>query len=272
MSRSHPGHPRGDDPVGPPHGPPIPAEERRSIVRAAVGVGLYAGAFGATFGAVAVSTGLSVVQAVTLSAVMFTGASQFAFIGVVGGGGSPFAAIPAALLLGVRNAFYGVPVSAIVRPRGLRQRLATAYVVIDETTAMAVGQRSRTAGRFAFVATGVLGVVLWNLGTLAGAVLGTSLDPAVLGLDAAAPAVFLALLWPQLRAREGPAVAALGAGVAVLLIPVAPAGVPVIAAGVVAAAVGFAARPPPAVDAEAPAAEDAADPTQRADDADGADR
>ena len=92
------------------------ASERGPIVRAAVGIGLYAGAFGASFGAVSVGSGLSVAQTMVLSLVMFSGASQFAFVGVVAAGGSPFAAIPAALLLGVRNAFYGVPMSEILHP------------------------------------------------------------------------------------------------------------------------------------------------------------
>ena len=114
--------------------------ERDSIRRAVAGIAVYAGVFGLAFGAVAAAAGLSVLQAVVLSAVMFTGASQFALVGILGVGGSPFAALAAALLLGTRNAFYGVPVSGIVRPRGLG-RLLTAHLVIDETTAMAVAQR-----------------------------------------------------------------------------------------------------------------------------------
>ena len=122
----------------------IMASERGTILRAAIGIGLYAAAFGASFAAVSVGSGLSVGQTMVLSLVMFSGASQFAFVGVIAAGGSPFAAVPAALLLGVRNAFYGVPMSEILHPRGVR-RLITAHFVIDETTAMAVGQAD--AGR-----------------------------------------------------------------------------------------------------------------------------
>ncbi len=174
--------------------------ERDSIKRAVAGIAVYAGAFGLAFGAVAAAAGLSVLQSVVLSVVMFTGASQFALVGILGVGGSPFAAVAAALLLGVRNAFYGLPVAGIVRPRGLG-RLLTAHFVIDETTAMAVAQHDRRAGRYAFWATGVGLFSLWNLGTLAGAVIGSSINTNALGLDAAAPAIFLALLWPQLSAR-----------------------------------------------------------------------
>ena len=215
--------------------------DRRRIDRAAVGIALYAGAFGATFGAVSTGSGVDLGQTMLLSLLMFTGASQFAFVGVVAAGGTAAAAVSAALLLGVRNAFYGIPVSRLVRPRGVRRPL-TAHLVIDETTAMAVAERDPAAGRRAFWVTGVLLCALWNLGTLLGALLGRGVDADALGLDVAAPAVFLALLWPQLRERTAPVTAVLGAGVALLLIPVAPPGVPVLAAAAVALALGLARR------------------------------
>jgi 4-azaleucine resistance transporter AzlC len=211
---------------------------RAAILRAAVGIGLYAGAFGMAYGAVAVGSGLRVAQAMVLSLVLFTGASQFAFVGVVAAGGSGFAAIPAALLLCVRNTFYGVAVSQILQPRGWR-RLWTAHFVIDETTAMAVGQPTRPLQRYAFWATGLILFPLWQLGSLAGALLGTAIEPSDFGLEAAAPAVFLALLWPALRRRNGRLVALAGAALALALVPVAPTGVPVIAAAVVALVAGL---------------------------------
>jgi len=221
---------------------------RAPILRAAVGLGLYAAAFGASFGAVAVGSGLSVAQTMVLSLVMFSGASQFAFVGVAAGG-SPYAAVAPALLLGVRNAFYGVPMSQILRSRGLR-RLGTAHFVIDETTAMAVGQSGPRAQRYAFWATGLVLCALWQLGSLAGALVGTAIDPATFGLDAAAPAVYLALLWPRLRTREARMVATAGAAVALALVPVAPSGVPVIAAAAVAVLAGFRPSRAPAVEEE----------------------
>ena len=212
---------------------------RPAILRAAVGLGLYAGAFGMAYGAVAVGSGLSVAQTMVLSLVMFTGGSQFAFAGVIAAGGSGFAAILAALLLGARNAFYGVPVSQILQPRGWWRRLGTAHFVIDETTAMAIGQPTKPLQRYAFWATGLILFPLWQLGSLAGALIGTAIDPADFGLEAAAPAVFLALLWPSLRRRDGRVVALAGAAVALALVPVTPAGVPVIAAAVVALVAGL---------------------------------
>ena len=215
-----------------------PFPQRAAIARAAAGIGVYAAAFGLAFGAVAVAAGLSVLQAVALSAVMFTGASQFALVGILAAAGSPFAALAAALLLGVRNAFYGVPVAGIVRPRGLG-RLLTAHFVIDETTAMAVAQPERRAGRFAFWATGLSLCGMWNLGTLASALIGSSINTSTLGLDAAAPAIFLALLWPQLSRDRGHAVAVGAVIVSLALVTFTPAGVPIIAAAGVAIAAGL---------------------------------
>lgn len=212
--------------------------ERASITRTAAGIGVYAGVFGLVFGAVAVAAGLSLLQAVALSAVMFTGASQFALVGILAVAGSPLAALAAALLLGMRNAFYGVPVAGIVRPRGLG-RLLAAHFVIDETAAMAMAQREPRAGRHAFWATGVWLCAMWNLGTLAGALVGSSIDTSALGLDAAAPAIFLALLWPQLSRHRGSAVAIGAVAVSLGLVTLTPAGVPIIAAAGVAVAVGL---------------------------------
>lgn len=217
--------------------------ERRSIRRDALGMAAYAAAFGASFGAVSVAAGLTVAQTVVLSVLMFTGASQFALVGVIGGGGAPLAAVPAALLLGVRNAFYGLSMSQILGVRG-RQGIASAHFVIDETVAMAVAREHRDAQRYAFWATGLALFVCWNAGTVVGALGGAAIgDPAALGLDAAIPAAFVALLWPRLKDRTARMVALGGAAVATLLIPLVPAGIPVLAAAPIALAVGLVRRP-----------------------------
>ena len=159
-------------------------------------------------------------------------------MGVLAAGGSPFAGLLAALLLGLRNAFYGVPVTRIVRPQGLR-RLWTAHFVVDESAAMALAQQTSRAGRYAFWATGVTLYALWTLGTLAGALIGSGIDTSALGLDAAAPAIFLALLWPQLSRDRGGAVVLGAAIVALGLIPLVPAGLPITAAAGVAILAGL---------------------------------
>lgn len=215
-----------------------PLVERGEVIRASIGLGIYAAAFGLSFGAVAIASGLQVAQAMVLSVVLFSGASQFAFVGVAATG-SPMAAIPAALLLGARNTFYAVTISQIVRPRQWR-RLLAAHWSIDETAAMAAAQRSQRAKKYAFWVSGAAMFALWVAGSYAGAMLGTVLDTAAFGLDAAAPAAFLALLWPTLSTTRARWVAAGSVALAVVLIPVSPPGVPVLSAVGIAVLAGVA--------------------------------
>lgn len=207
----------------------------RSIVRDALVVGVATGAYGVSFGAIASAAGFGVAQACVLSLVMFTGASQFALVAVPD---NPGAGAWTALLLGTRNALYGLRIAPLLHARGTT-RLAAAHVVIDESTAMAVARDEPADARVAFWATGVSIYVLWNVATFAGALAGDHLsDPEVFGLDAAAPAAFLALLVPRLHGREAWVLAAAAALVALAATPVVPSGVPVLLAAAVAAAAG----------------------------------
>ena len=199
---------------------------------AGVVLGLAVGVFGVSFGVLAVASGLTVAQACTMSLLVFTGASQFAVVGVIGSGGSTAAALGSALLLAARNTAYGLAMSDVVRGR-LPTRLLGAQLVIDESTAMASAQETPDARARGFWITGVAVFVFWNLGTLLGALGGDAIgDPEQYGLDAAFPAGFVALLVPHLRSLDGRLAAAIGAAVALVLVPVAPAGVPVLAASV----------------------------------------
>lgn len=200
---------------------------------------MASGAYALSFGALSTIAGLSLLQTCALSALMFTGASQFALVGVVGAGGSVWAGAAAAALLGSRNGLYGLRLSSLLDLRGWR-RPATAHFVIDETTAMAIGQDVPPAGRYAFWATGLLLFVLWNAGTLIGALATHALpDPKAFGLDAAPPAAFLALLAPRLRAREPIAVALAAGVVALLLLPFVPPGGPLLGVAVLVAVFGI---------------------------------
>lgn len=225
--------------------PGTPAEaDRAGIVRDAVAVGVATGAYGISFGAIAVSSGLSIAQACALSLLVFTGASQFALVGVVAAGGAPLSGTATALLLGSRNTLYGLRVAPLLGWTGWR-RAAAAHLLIDESTAMSVSRESPAAARLGFLSTGLSVFVLWNLATLGGAVAGEQLgDPRTYGLDAAVAAAFLALLWPRLPDRRNQAVAALGVAVALGLVPLAAPGVPVLAAGAVAVLVGVLSRRP----------------------------
>ncbi len=218
--------------------------DRSAVIRDSLGVGIATGLYGTSFGAVAVASGLSVAQTCVLSLVMFTGASQFALVGVLAAGGTPVAAGFTALLLGSRNTLYGLKVGPLLGWTGVR-RAATAHVLIDESTAMAVTRPTRSLARVGFLTTGLSIFVLWNLFTLLGAVAGEALgDPRTYGLDAAVGAAFLALVWPRLADRTNQAIAALAAAVALGLVPITAAGVPVLAAGGIALLAGVLSRRP----------------------------
>ncbi len=218
------------------------AAHRRRAWRDGLGVAVATSAYGVSFGALAVAAGLDVWQTCVLSLVMFTGGSQFAFAGVIGAGG--LAAIPAAIasatLLGVRNIAYGMRMSPVIGA-GFWRRAAAAQFTIDESTAVSLAQTTHRARLIGFWVTGIGIYVGWNLSTLAGALLGDVLgDPRAYGLDAAAAAAFLALLWPRLRQRQPIVVGVAAAVVATVLTPLLMPGVPVLIAAVVAVVVGWA--------------------------------
>jgi predicted branched-subunit amino acid permease len=217
---------------------PLEPRARSAVIRDGLGVGIATGAYGVSFGAISVAAGLTVAQTCALSLLVFTGASQFALVGVVAAGGAPISGALTALLLGSRNTLYGLRLAPLLAWRGVKRVLA-AHLLIDESTAMSVTRENREAARLGFLVTGVSIFVLWNAATFAGAVAGNALgDPRQYGLDAAVGAAFLALLWPRLHRRRNQLVAIAAAAVALGIVPVAPAGVPVLAAAGVALVAG----------------------------------
>ena len=216
----------------------LPAHERAAIRRDGIAVGVATGAYGISFGAVSVAAGLDVLQTCALSLLVFTGASQFAFVGVLAAGGAPLSGTLTALLLGTRNTLYGLRLAPLLSWRGWR-RVGAAQLLIDESTAMSVSRETTAAARVGFVSTGLAVFALWNLATFLGALAGESLgDPRTFGLDAAVGGAFLALLWPRLQTPTNRLVAVLAAALALGLVPVTAAGVPVLAAAVVALLAG----------------------------------
>jgi predicted branched-subunit amino acid permease len=209
------------------------------MIRDALSIAIASGAYALSFGAISTTSGLSLLQTMALSLLMFTGASQFAIVGIVGAGGSVWAGAATAALLGTRNALYGVRLSTLLRVSGLR-RYAAAHFVIDETTAMAIARDAESESRFAFWITGLLLFGFWNLGTFIGALATSALpDPRVFGLDAAPPAAYLALLAPRLRAREPLAIAIAAGLVALICVPFVPAGVPLLIVAALVALYGL---------------------------------
>lgn len=211
---------------------------RAAVVRDALGIGVATGAYALSFGAISTAAGLSLLQTVALSVLMFTGASQFALVGVVGAGGSVWAGAATAALLGSRNALYGLRLASLLDARGWR-RFAASHFVIDETTAMAIARERPVESRLAFWATAAAVFSLWNLGTLIGALATHALpDPKVLGFDAAPPAAFLALLAPRLRSGEPLAIALAAGLIALVCLPFVPAGVPLLIVALLVAIFG----------------------------------
>jgi 4-azaleucine resistance transporter AzlC len=201
----------------------------RDGARAALAVAATVWFFGASFGLVARAAGMGVLAPLVMSATTFAGSAQFAVTSILGAGGGAAAAIAAAVLLNARYAPISISVAPLFRGR-LPRRLLESQLIVDESWALA----SRGGGRFdrrILLGAGLLLYVSWVSGTAVGVLAGDALgDPKDLGLDGAFPALFLALLAPQLRAPRAAAAAALGAVIALALIPVTPAGTPIVAA------------------------------------------
>jgi predicted branched-subunit amino acid permease len=196
----------------------------KNTVRDSLSVSLTVGAYGVAFGAASVASGFSVLQTCLFSLLTFTGASQFAAVGVVGSGGAAISAVAAATMLGTRNALYAIQMAPLLRVRGLR-RVAAAHLTIDESTGVALSQapRGTAAMRAGFWLTGSGVYVFWNIFTLLGALGAKALgDPASWGLD-----TFLRV------------VAASSMAFALVITPWLPAGLPIIASALVAVAFGW---------------------------------
>lgn len=204
----------------------------RAVVSTSLSVAIATGLYGISFGAIGVASGLDVLSVMLLSLLMFSGASQFAFVGVVAAGGAPITAIASAWLMGVRNSFYALRLAPEFGPRGL-MRFIQAQLTIDESNAVSAAQKSVEDRKLGFWLTGVGVFLFWNLATLLGALGGNMIGSVeAWGLDAAAAAAFLGLLWPRLK--ENLVLAGLGAMVALVSVPFLPAGLPVLLAAAVA--------------------------------------
>ena len=202
--------------------------KKNQVDRTALSVAFTVGLYGAAFGAAGVTAGFSILQTCLLSILLFSGASQFAVVGIMGAGGSAVSAIATSTLLGFRNALYGLQMAPILKVKGLKRILA-AQITIDESTAVATLQENDADRRRGFYVTGIGVFVFWNLFTFLGALGASAIgDPAVWGLDAAVPAAFCGLIWPRLKNKTHFIVSAVAIAWALLLTPITPAGIPII--------------------------------------------
>ena len=210
-----------------------------SVKRDSFSLSIAVGAYGTAFGAASVTAHFTVLQSCLLSLLTFSGASQFAVIGVLGAGGSAISGIATATLLGSRNALYGLRMAPILRVRGLK-RIVAAQVTIDESTAIATAQKVEADQVTGFWHTGFGVFVFWNIFTLLGALGAKAIgNPSAWGLDAAVPAAFIGLVWPRLTDRKSRLIAGAAVLLSLALVPIAPAGVPIITTALLAIIVGW---------------------------------
>ena len=212
--------------------------KKNQVDRTALSVAFTVGLYGAAFGAAGVTAGFSILQTCLLSILLFSGASQFAVVGIMGAGGAAISAIATATLLGFRNTLYGLQMAPILKVKGFKRVLA-AQITIDESTAVATLQDNDQDRKRGFYLTGIGVYLFWNLFTFLGALGASAIgDPSVWGLDAAVPAAFLGLIWPRLKNKVQFLVSAIAIAWALLLTPVTPAGIPIITTVVLAIVFG----------------------------------
>lgn len=217
----------------------------RATATQSLSVSFTVGLYGIAFGAAGIAAGFSILQTCALSLLTFSGASQFAVVGVMGAGGSALSAIATASLLGIRNGLYGLRMAPVLKVRGAKRAIA-AQVTIDESTGVAIGQEDlgNEAMQQGFWLTGFGVYFFWNIFTVLGAFSAQAMgNPSAWGLDAAVPAAFLGLVWPRLLGRFEGTLAASAVLLAIALTPIISAGLPIITTALLAVALGWKARP-----------------------------
>jgi 4-azaleucine resistance transporter AzlC len=196
--------------------------------RAIAPIGVASFAFALSFGVLARAAGMGSAAPIVMSATTFGGSAQFAVASVLDAGGAAAAAIVAAAMLNARYIPIGISVASSFEGPAWR-RLLQAQLIVDESWAVALKRRGGFDVRV-LLGAGALLYVTWMSGTVVGVLIGNAIgDADKLGLDAAFPALFLALLVPQIKGRLELEAALLGGGIALVLIPFTPAGVPIIA-------------------------------------------
>ena len=210
-----------------------------AVERTSLSVAFTVGLYGAAFGAAGITAEFSILQTCLLSLLLFSGASQFAVVGIMGAGGSAVSAIATATLLGFRNALYGLQLAPILKVTGLK-RIIASQITIDESTAVSTLQSNDSDRKRAFYLTGFGVYIFWNLFTFLGALGASAIgNPSVWGLDAAVPAAFCGLVWPRLKDKRLFLISASAIILALLLTPITPAGIPIITTVLLAVIFGW---------------------------------
>ncbi|GAB3650417.1 AzlC family ABC transporter permease [Glycomyces tarimensis] len=196
---------------------------------AAYSVGI--GVAGAAFAALSTAHGVPWAITMGMSVFVYAGAAQFAALGVATAGGGALAVIATGLILNLRHIPYGMAVGHLYWDRWWTRLLGTQNL-LDTTAAfaLAVGDDLRRA-KIVYWTTGAGNAIAWVIGNVAGILAGRSIgDPEALGMDAALPAIILALVLPSLRHSRTLLASLTGAAIALATSPFLPAGLPVMLA------------------------------------------
>ncbi|NYS30817.1 MULTISPECIES: AzlC family ABC transporter permease [unclassified Pantoea] len=199
----------------------------KGVIKAIFLVCLADGIVGLSYGSLASADGFPIWVPLALSTLVLAGASEFLFIGIVAGGGSPFTAAAAGLLVNARHLPFGIAVKDLVGkgPSGW----FGCHIMNDESVVFGISQPQLAQRRCAYWLCGIGIGFIWPVSVMTGAAIGQFIpDVSVIGLDAVFPAILIALIFPALRQRRARIPATVGALLSLLATPLVPAGMPVL--------------------------------------------
>jgi len=199
----------------------------RGVIKAIVLVCLADGIVGLSYGSLAAAQGFPLWVPIALSTLVLAGASEFLFIGIVAGGGSPLTAAAAGLLVNARHLPFGIAVKDLVGQGG--RSLLGCHIMNDESVVFGISQPALQQRRVAYWLCGLGIFAVWPLTVIGGALIGRFIpDVSAIGLDAVFPAILIALIFPALRKRRTRIPALAGTALSVAVTPFVPAGMPVL--------------------------------------------
>ncbi len=179
--------------------------------------------FALVTGIASVDAGLTPVQAVAMSVIVYAGAAQLAAIDLLGSTAPLAVVVGTAIIINLRMMMYSASIAPYLIDLPRRTRTGMAYFLTDQVYAMSIAEFSRNEERDRvryFVALGATLWIVWVVCTAIGVVVGAGVPPE-LELSFAVPLIFLALLVPAMKDR--PTTVAGGAAGAVAVMA---AGVP----------------------------------------------
>lgn len=179
-------------------------QEFWSGIRAEMPLQLGVAPFGLAFGVLGMASGLSPLQTILLSSILFGGASQVVFV-QLWGGGAPVPVVGASVsAINLRHVLYSASIAPYLRSLPLRWRVPLAYLLTDEAYAVTIDRlRNGTESPFQhyhLLGTGMTLWICWQITTVTGVLFGATI-PDSWSLGFAIPLTFIALVAPAIRRR-----------------------------------------------------------------------